>query len=341
MRKYKVVLFFRRRREAANYSIEGSFDIMTRAFPDGVGFQLEKYTLSHLSNGLLPRIRGVLEARANQGDVNHVTGDVHYLVLGLPSNRTVLTIHDCGFIYRKNPFIRRLLKWIWLDLPVRHCRFVTAVSEATKQDIVRFSRCNPSKVHVIPTIVESFYRPSPKEFDTNCPRILHIGLAPNKNFERHIEALEGINCHLHIVGRLSPYHIGLLSNRQISYTNEYNISPSDMLKAYVQADVVLFASTFEGFGMPIIEGQSVGRVVVTSRVSSMPEVAGEGACLVDPYDVDSIRRGLRRVIDDTDYRQSLISAGFDNVKRFAPESVARQYENLYREVVAFGNPSPG
>ncbi len=258
---------------------------------------------------------------------------MHYLVFGLPSRNTILTIHDCGFMNRSNPLVRKLLKWLWLDLPVRHCRYVTAVSEATKRDIVRFSGCNPEKVVVIPTIISARYKATHKYFDSNCPRILHIGLAPNKNFERHVEAVSGLACTMHIIGKLKAHHIDALEKHNVNYTNEYNVSDSEMLRAYEESDVVLFASTFEGFGMPIIEGQSVGRVVVTSSLSSMPEVAGNGACLVDPYSIDSIRKGLERVINDADYRNALITEGLRNAQRFSPGIVASQYESLYRKML--------
>ena len=85
--------------------------------------------------------------------------------------------------------------------------------------------------------------------------------------------------------------------------------------------------------MPILEAQTVGRPVVTSGVSSMPEVAGDAACLVDPTDVAAIRAGVQRVIDDTTFRATLVERGFENVKRFGSEAVARQYADLYAEVL--------
>jgi glycosyltransferase involved in cell wall biosynthesis len=84
--------------------------------------------------------------------------------------------------------------------------------------------------------------------------------------------------------------------------------------------------------MPILEAQTVGRPVVTSNISSMPEVAGSAACLVDPYSVESIRAGVLRVIEDAEYRANLISAGFENTQRFKAETVARAYAELYAEL---------
>lgn len=339
MRKRRVVLFFRKLRSTGNFSIEISFERMAKSFPRESKFELDSFVSSYLSNGLLARLRGVIEARRFRGDINHVTGDVHYLVLGLPGKNTLLTIHDCGFMGHPNPLARRVLKWFWLDLPVRHCRYVTAVSEATKRDVVRYTGCSPDKVVVVPTVIsDGFYR-SKKEFNVECPRILHIGLAHNKNFARHVEAIAGIKCHFHVVGKLEASHVELLEKYNICYTSEYNISQADMQRAYAESDILLFASTLEGFGMPVLEAQSVGRPVVTSNVSSMPEVAGSGACLVNPRDVRSIRAGVLKVIGDPGYRDALVEKGFENIRRFSADAVAKQYEALYAAMVEMNDVS--
>lgn len=333
MSRYTVKLFFRKLRETGNFSIEASFDKMIESFPAGSEFKLESFTSNWFSNGIYPRIRGILEARRQTADINHVTGDVHYLVLGMPGKRTILTIHDCGLLDHPNPVVRRILKWLWLDLPVRHCRFVTAVSEATRQDIIRHTGCNPDKVVVIPTIITDSFQPAIKPFNTECPRILHIGLAPNKNFERHVAAISGLNCELHIIGKLEPAHTRLLEKKSIRYTTEYNISQDDMQRAYAESDLLLFASTLEGFGMPIIEAQTVGRAVVTSNISSMPEVAGEAGCLVDPYSVDSIRNGIIKTISNNLYRETLVNKGYRNIERYSAPHIAHMYEKLYLSIV--------
>lgn len=333
MTQKSVVLFFRKTRDTGNFSIETSFERMIEAFPRDGRFALRKFTSTHYSNGLLPRLRGIFEAKRRRGDVNHVTGDVHYLVLGLPGGRTVLTIHDCGFMHHPRPLARAVLKWFWLDMPVRHCKYVTAVSEATKADIIRYTGCAPEKVVVIPTIIADSFSRDEREFDSRCPRILHIGLAPNKNFERHVAALTGMNCHLHVIGKLGPEHEQLLAANGIRYSSEYNISAADMQRAYAECDLLLFASTLEGFGMPILEAQTVGRPVVTSNLSSMPEIAGNAACLVDPMSVDAIRAGVMKVVQDAAYRESLVAAGFENVRRFSAERVAAQYEALYASML--------
>jgi len=333
MKKKQISLFFRKKRDTGSFSIEASFEQMLHSFPEGSGLELNKNISTHNSNGVISRLLGVLEARKHCGDVNHVTGDVHFLVLGMPRKKTILTVHDCGFMTHKNPFARFILKLFWLDFPVRHCKFVIAVSEATKQEIINYTGCSSEKIIVIPTVITDMFRKVEKTFNDRCPRILHIGLAPNKNFYRHIEAISDINCELHIVGKLESHHIDMLNRFGINWTSEYNASQNDIQCAYIESDMLIFASTLEGFGMPILEAQTVGRPVLTSNISSMPEVAGEGACLVDPYSVQSIKEGIQKIINNKEYRDLIVEKGFENVKKYRAQSVALQYEDLYKKVL--------
>lgn len=328
-----ALLLYRKTRSHGNFSIEISFDRMMAAFPtQESGWQLYKVVSSYFSNGLWDRVKAVWEVRSLKADLYHITGDVHYLALGLPGCKTILTIHDCGFLYDTSGLKYWFLKTFWLSLPISRCRLLTVVSEATKTDVLRFTGCSPDKIRVVPTIIAAYFRPIPKLFSKDNPVILHIGLAPNKNFQRHVQALAGLAVTLHIIGKPEEKHLSMLSQYGIAHRFFTNLNEDEMLQAYADSDVLLFASTLEGFGMPIIEAQTVGRAVITSNCSSMPEVAGEAACLVDPYNTDSIRAGIIRVISDDTYRNQLINKGFINANRFKPEVVAQQYAHLYAEV---------
>jgi len=105
-----------------------------------------------------------------------------------------------------------------------------------------------------------------------------------------------------------------------------------MLRAYQECDLVVFASTYEGFGLPIIEAQATGKPVVTSALAPMCDVAGGGAALVDPYEPASIREGIQKIISDPVYRDSLIQEGLHNAARYRAELVAAHYAAIYREM---------
>jgi glycosyltransferase involved in cell wall biosynthesis len=329
-----VRLFFRRPRATGNVSIENSFAQMMSAFPSNRGYALSRFESSFYSNGILPRLRAILEVRRHRTTINHITGDTNFLTLGLPRDATILTIHDCGFLMTKKGITRWILKQFWLKLPVKNSQIVTAVSEATKQDIIRFTGCSPRKIFVIPTVIKSSFSYTSKPFNKTYPTILHIGNAPNKNLERHAVALEGLPCHFHVIGQLNEAQIAQLKHSKLDFSISYNLSDEAMQAAYEQADMLLFCSTLEGFGMPIIEAQTVGRAVITSSISSMPDVAGEGACFADPLSITEIRSAIDRVLNDDSYRKQLIINGLENIKRFNPETVARQYADLYERIEA-------
>ena len=309
-----------------HFSIERLFSSVREHLPPDV--QIRTWECPRDSGGWANRLRNVLSARRVRGDVLHVTGDVGYLALGL-RHPIVLTVHDLVLLHRLDGWRKTIGRKLWFDWPCRRATIVTTVSESTRQELLAATGCNPDKVVVVhnPLIrhVEASHRPMQSR-----PRILQIGSAWNKNFVRQAEALAGIPCVLDFVGLLSPEHRDALVRHGIEFTVSYGLDDDEMAARFVECDILMFVSTYEGFGLPIIEAQATGRPVVTATTSSMPEVAGEGACLVDPFNVESIRAGLLRIINDESYRDSVIEAGYRNVRRFQPDRIAAQYAAVYR-----------
>jgi glycosyltransferase involved in cell wall biosynthesis len=227
-----------------------------------------------------------------------------------------------------------ILKLFWITIPVRRAKYVTAISESTKNEILKYVDCDPDKIKVVHVAISEKFSRKDKLFNEANPRILQLGTAPNKNIPRLAEALRGIPCTLDIVGRHDPGLEQVLRNHNISYEYSWALSDHEILQKYNQADIITLVSTYEGFGMPILEGQATGRPVITSNVLSMPEVAGDAACIVDPYSIESIRQGFERIIGNKEYREQLIQKGFENIKRFNPHDIAMQYFELYKSIAS-------
>lgn len=322
---------FQRRPLEGAYSMERVFEDIRQNLPEDI--QVKIYINAYESKGIIPRVKDALRAARNQQDVNHITGDVHYLTYFMQRNRMILTIHDCICLERSAGLKYWLLWLFWFWLPEKRSRFITVISETTRQQLLRYLHCDPDKIRVIYDNVSAEFQPHPQPFRSDCPRILHVGTPENKNLERHVAALDGIGCELIVIGRLNESQQQALVRHNIRYVNRFSLSREQLVEEYRLSDMLLFASTYEGFGLPIVEAQAIGRPVVTSNLWSMPEVAGGAACLVDPFDVESIRAGVLSIMEDSLYRQHLIELGFENVKRFGGAAIAFQYETLYREVL--------
>ena len=293
---------------------------------------VKNYTLPRFSTGLFSRLVNTLSLLQFKNGIVHITGDVYYAVLGAFFAKRIITIHDLSFLHRTSGITRKVLKLFWVTLPVRFSHRVTAISEATKQEILKEVRIEPQKIQVIPDFIDPIYQPFERSFNEANPRILQVGTAFNKNIERLASALENISCTLVIIGKLSPKQQEILQAKGIRFENYFRLPIEELYREYCKADMLVFVSTVEGFGMPILEAQASALPVITSNCSSMPEVAGDGALLVDPLNIESIRSGIMSVIADKKLRTSLVEAGLQNVKRFSKERVAEQYLQLYHSL---------
>jgi glycosyltransferase involved in cell wall biosynthesis len=318
-------------RKPEYYSIERVFETVRSGMPEGVS---TRKIYCRYARGILGRIYNMLHARARQSGINHITGDVHYIALALDRSRTVLTIHDCGSLERMRGWRREITRLLWFEWPTRFAASVTVISEQTKAELLSCTSCPESKITVIPNPLPPAFKPCEKPFSEGEPRLLQVGTHANKNVENVVRALAGLSCGLTIVGRLSDHQVSILESNSIRYTNVAALSDAEMLDEYRKTDIVLLCSTYEGFGMPIIEANAIGRPVITSDIEPHRSIAGGAACLVNPHEPESIRAGVRRVIGDPVYREQLVAKGFENAARFDAAAIAKRYLTLYQRLSA-------
>ncbi|QEK52207.1 glycosyltransferase family 4 protein [Pedobacter aquae] len=267
----------------------------------------------------------------NRKGINHITGDIHYCMLGLIGCRTVLTVHDLSMLdCETNIFKKKLIKLLWFTIPFFLAEKVVCISHHTYNQVVKLVDSN--KVRMIHNPVDPSFKYSPKSFNISCPAILQVGTGWNKNLDNIIEVIRDFNCTLIIIGSVALEQELRMKDYGISYLIKEGLSDIELISEYQACDIVSFCSIYEGFGMPIIEGNAIGRCVLTSDIEPMPEVAGDAACFVDPRDKESILKGLIKITSDHKYRFDLIEAGKSNAERFNINRIAHLYELVYMEL---------
>src|SRR6266852_2276528 len=280
----------------------------------------------------------------------------HYVLPPLVRCRSVVTIHDCIHLMFPQYLPNRLaLSYARtsIGLAARRATRVLTVSESSKRDILRFVDTQPEKIDVIYNAYDLRFAVEPREEDVSRVReryqlqdefVLYAGnVKPHKNLERLIEAF-------HLVRRRGLDHLKLvLIGDEISryaalrravhrhqlhqYVRFLGYMPEETLAVmYRLAGVFVFPSLYEGFGLPPLEAMASGTAVVTSNVSSLPEVAGGAAVLVDPYDPDAIAEGIHRVLTDEALRRDLRRKGVARAHQFSWEASVRRVHEIYRQV---------
>jgi glycosyltransferase involved in cell wall biosynthesis len=331
MSKMQTVYFFRKANAPWHHSIEELFDTIISALPQRVS--PIRYIMKENSTGLWKRVFNTIDAARHQGEVNHITGDVHYIAILMKKQKTILTIHDLRILSSGGGLRIAVIKFFWFTLPARRVRFITVISEFIKKELVAATGIDSAKVHVVHDCISSNIKPSPREFNTSRPVILQIGTTPNKNLGRVTEALRGLVVKLVIIGKLNEEYSALLIKNEISYENYFNLSYEEVLDKYRNADIVLFASLYEGFGLPILEANAIGRPVITGNNTSLPEVAGDAALIIDAEKTEEIREAVIRLMSDETLRMKLIRNGFENIKRFHPQKIGNEFADIYGQIV--------
>lgn len=321
-----LTIFLRKKREGVN-SIESVFEALEDSLCKHNKLQLP-------CSGASPKslIKNIYFAFRHKGEINHITGDAHYIALGTGRN-TLLTIHDVGSALSGNKIEQLYIRLFWFILPIFIVKKIVVISESTKKELLKIIPWANNKISVIHDPINSAYLKSNRHEFAPIPRILHIGTKMNKNLERTIMALSEIKCKLIIIGKLTEIQSELLKNSDLKFENYYDISLSDLINEYHKCDIVSFPSYYEGFGMPIIEAQASERPVLAGNIEVLRDIAGrEGALYIDPYNMAAIREGFKVLINDKEMREKLILNGKENVKRFMPETIAKLYNQQYEDL---------
>ncbi|MDP3901634.1 MAG: glycosyltransferase family 1 protein [bacterium] len=268
-------------------------------------------------------------------EVIHYPQESIYPLFWLSKAKIVLTVHSAMEGWQKFSYLRRRWWLVYWTLKLFHKRIssIIAISNSTKKSIQRFFAVPDDKIHVIyQGVDQSFFKEIKKEearklmnskYGLPVPYILNGSrIDPHKNVQRLIRAYAILKKRHN--GTVPKLIIGAkhwpAENRAVeNLINDLNlkteifstpyIASEDMPQLYAGAEMFVFPSLHEGFGLPIIESMAAGTPVITSNVFSMPEISGNAAMLVDPYDVQSIASAMEKILNDPSCVSDLVSRG--------------------------------
>lgn len=286
---------------------------------------------------------------AGQYDVVHYPASIGPLDGG---PNVVLTVHDCIFLRHPEWFRwERAQYYRWAGRrSARRAARIIADSETTARDVREYMGVAPNRVDVVPLGVRREFAPAPPEVQSStCQRyglpdrfFLYVGtLEPRKNLVRLIRAWDTIAGEvpedLVIAGR-DGWKTATIHDAIASATHRYRIhrpgfvTEEDLPPLLSATRAFVWPSLYEGFGLPVLEAMACGAAVLTSNRSSLPEVAGEAALLVNPEDESSIAGGLKALSGDGRHRAALAEAGIARAAKFTWRRCAEATRAVYRRV---------
>lgn len=273
----------------------------------------------------------------------------------LSSQKKVVTIHDANphISPRTSTALDRLIYHVWLPCAVKHVDHFLTVSINSREDITRCLGVPMEKITVIPLAAGKQFRPLPEpevqlvlsRIGIQYPYILYVGsLEPRKNLLRLLEA------YALLFDWSSQWHLVIVGARNIwkseplgKLVQQYNLEPyvhftgylpdAELPALYNGADLFVFPSLYEGFGLPVLESMACGTPVITSNTSSLPEIAGDAALLVDPCRVEDIAESMQLVLSNKELAQDLRSRGLERAKLFTWERTASETIAVYEQLL--------
>ncbi len=311
---------------------------------------------SHFRNRFFFEHWGIQACIARYGvDVVHYPASVGTLKRP-QTGGVVLTLHDLVFLRHPEffPLHRRLYYHTVIPTTVQKATYIIADSVQTRNDIVQFLNVSEDRIRTIPLGVSSRFTPPTREaveqvraaWSLPSHFFLYVGtIEPRKNLPRLIQAFDkiadDIPQYLVIAGRVGWQRRAFYRALDLVKHRERIVLPGHVTEAHLPtligaADAFVWPSLYEGFGLPPLEAMACGTPVLSSNAPAMPEVLGDAAAFVSPYDVDAIAEALRHLAQEESYREQLRNAGLARAQHFSWRRTAEMTCDVYQE--AAGSP---
>lgn len=298
----------------------------------------------------LTRLLHELALRAEQDslDILHISYNAPLTLP--PSCALVVTIHDISFEEHSEWFPRKLSAFLKWSVPrsARKARAILTDTESAKQDLVRLYRLPPEKITVTPYAAHSRFQPATDpgvmdaartKYDTSDQFVLAVSnMQPRKNLSRLMRAFMQAKQNytlphkLVLVGQPLWSSAPLLAEARAlgsAVVVTGYVPDADLPLLYNAADVFCYPSLYEGFGLPVLEAMACGAPVITSNASSLPEVAGTAARMVNPYDIQELACALGELLTDAPLRAKMRADGLAHAGSFSWQRTAQQTLQVY------------
>ena len=327
----KIKLFLRKKNSVHHHSLERFANtIFNRLKIENAEIEIVKCPIT--SKGFFKRLYLICWAFFNQGDVNHILGDINFISVMMNKKKTINTFLDCRLLSEFKGLKKMIYKYFWFKIPIIKSAKCTFISNFTRNEIMQiFGQKNKIKSEVIPVPIVNNVKI--KNETSNNNSILIVGTEKHKNVYNMLKASKGLNVKFDIVGKLEKEIRDFLIIEKIKYNNYVDISDNQIINLYKRNSILMMVSKYEGFGMPILEAQQSGLAVITSNLEPMKSIAGKGAILVEPENIIQIRDGLIKLLNDNGLINTLINTGKNNLKRYKDVFVLDKYKKIYSEII--------
>jgi len=324
---------------------------------DICGLNMKKKICSLFPYGLYKRIWSCIPIKYKFlfGGDSDIYQFFNFIVPPNVPGRVITTIHDLTYILYPDTMDEKNLKILKnnMNLTIKRADYIITVSESSKNDIVKHVGINENKIQVIYPGIDEVYKKAlntedisvvKKKYNIDGKYLLYLGtLEPRKNIETIIKAYNCLkksdkeDIKLVLAGKK-----GWLYDSIFRLVKEFSIQDKVIFTDYVDdgdkaalyqgAEIFLFPSLYEGFGMPVIEAMASGVPVITSNSSSLPEAAGKAAIITEPLDHKKISKTIESILNDNELREKMINEGKKQANKFDWDISAQKLKNIYYDL---------